>query len=115
MSGNFVHNNCRLLGAHLTATTDTTVYTASGYVQVIGARAANITATDATVTLNWYDNSAADEFRLLYQHTVPANGALWLPLEAFSLNSSDEIRAQAGTANALDIILSISEIPGRTG
>lgn len=115
MSGNFSRDNCRLIGNHLADTTDDTILTASGYMQVIGARVANVTSSDATVTLNYYSKADDSEYRLLYQHTVPANGAIWLPLEAFSLNTSDEIRAQAGTANALDVILSITETPGRSG
>lgn len=115
MSGNFTRDNCRLVGAHLTDTTDTTILTGSGYMQVIGARVANVTGTDATVTLNYYSKADDSEYRLLYQHTVPANGAIWLPLEAFSLKTDDEIRAQAGTASALDVVLSISETPGRSG
>lgn len=115
MSGNFVHDACRLVGAHLTDTTDDTVLTAAGYMQVIGIRVANVTASDAIITLNYYSKVDNSEYRLLYQHTVTANAAIWLPLEAFSLNANDEIRAQAGTANALDVILSISEVPGRSG
>jgi hypothetical protein len=46
---------------------------------------------------------------------LPANGQLWLPLETFALAENDQIRAKAGTANAVDIILFISEVPGRSG
>ncbi len=115
MSGNFVSNACRLIGAHLTGTTNTTVFTAVGYVQVIGIRLANITAVNATASVAWFSSVASDQYRLLFQHTVPANGAVWLPLEAFALNEGDQIRVQASAANALDVVLSISEIPGRSG
>ena len=33
----------------------------------------------------------------------------------FAVDASDEIRAQAGTANALEVIVSIAERPGRSG
>lgn len=115
MSGNFVSDACRLVGAHLTATTNTTVFKAIGYVQIIGLRLANITVAPAAATVSWYSGGAKDEYRLLFQHPVPANGQVWLPLEAFALAENDEIRIQAGTANALDVILSISEVPGRSG
>lgn len=115
MSGNFVSNACRLIGVHLTTTTNTTIFTAVGYVQVIGIRLSNITGTNAVATVAWFSSVANDQYRLLFQHTVPANGAVWLPLEAFALNESDQIRVQAGTASALDVVLSISEIPGRSG
>ncbi|MDW6020236.1 hypothetical protein SAZ10_00505 [Mesorhizobium sp. BAC0120] len=115
MSGNFVSNSCRLIGARLTTTSNTTVFTAAGYVQAIGIRLANVTGAAATATVAWFSASQNSDFRLLFQHSVPANGQIWLPLEAFSLNQSDQIRVQAGTANAIDVILAISEIPGRSG
>ncbi len=115
MSGNFVSDACRLVGAHLTATTNSTVFKAVGYIQVIGLRLTNITSTDTTATVSWYSAGARDQYRLLFQHIIPANGQIWLPLEAFALNENDEIRIQAGTANALDLVLSISEVPGRSG
>lgn len=115
MSGNFVSDACRLVGRHLATTTNTTVFRAVGYIQIIGLRLANVTGTDAVATVSWFSAGAEEEYRLLFQHVVPANGQLWLPLEAFALAENDEIRVQAGTANALDVILSISEVPGRSG
>ncbi len=115
MSGNFVSNACRLIGAHLTGTTNTTVITAVGYVQVIGIRLANITAVNATASVAWFSSVANDQYRLLFEHTIPAKGQVWLPLEAFALNENDQIRVHAQTANAIDVTLSISEIPGRSG
>lgn len=114
---NFVHNNCRILGTSLTTTNNTAVFTApeDNYDQVIGVRVANITASDATVSVRWFDSSANASFCLIFQHTVPANGAVWFPLEAFAPDTSDELRVQAGTANALDVITSIAELPGRSG
>jgi hypothetical protein len=114
---NFVDNNCRILGTTLTTTNNTTVFTApaNNYDQVIGVRVANITALDATVSVRWFDSSANASFFIIFQHIVPANGAVWFPLEAFALDEADEIRTQAGTSNALDVIVSIAELPGRSG
>jgi hypothetical protein len=114
---NFVNDNCRLLGTSLTTTNNTAVFTApaNNYDQVIGVRVANITALDATLSLRWFDSSANASFCLIFQHAVPANGAVWFPLHGFALDESDEIRAQAGTSNALDVIVSIAERPGRSG
>lgn len=114
---NFVSDNCRLLGTSLTTTNNTAVFTApdNGYDQIIGVRIANITAIDATASVRWFDSSANVSFCILFQHTVPANGAIWLPLEAFAPDTGDELRVQAGTANALDVITSIAELPGRSG
>lgn len=112
---NFVQNNCRLIGAHLTGTGNTTVLTAKGYTQAIGIRLANITGTDRTASVGYYSANDASEYKLIYQHNVPANSAVWLPLEAFALNADDQIRVQASAANAIDVVLSIAEVPGRSG
>lgn len=114
---NFVNDNCRLIGTSLTTTNNTAVYTAptNNYDQVIGVHVANITALDATVSVRWFDSSANASYCIIFQHTVPANGAVWFPVFGFALDASDEIRAQAGTANALDVIVSIAERPGRSG
>lgn len=112
---NFVANNCRVVGAHLAGTTNTTVLTAKGYTQVIGIRLANITASDRTASVGFYDIGATDEYKLLFQHVVPANSAVWLPLEAFAMDEGDEIRVQASAASSIDVVLSIAEVPGRSG
>lgn len=112
---NFVANNCRLVGTHLAGTSNTAVLAATGYTQVIGVRLANITAADKTASVGYFNAAAADEFKLLFQHIVPANGSVWLPLEAFALNVSDEIRVQASAASSIDVIVSIAEVPGRSG
>ncbi|QAZ46764.1 hypothetical protein [Mesorhizobium sp. Pch-S] len=112
---NFVQNNCRVLGTHLTGTTNTTVLTATGYTQVIGVRLSNITSSDKTASVGFYSISATDEYKLLFQHIVPANSAVWLPLDAFALNVGDEIRVQASAANSIDVVTSIAEVPGRSG
>lgn len=112
---NFVSNNCRLVGAHLPATTNTTVHVGVGYQQVIGIRMSNLTASDKTASVGYYNIAALDEFKLLFQHIIPANSAVWLPLEAFPLNPGDEIRVQASAASSIDVVLSIAEVPGRSG
>ncbi|MBZ9922197.1 hypothetical protein LB579_31440 [Mesorhizobium sp. BR1-1-7] len=112
---NYVANATRLVGAHLTTTNDTTVFTAAGYTQVVGIRLANITGTDRTATVAWFSDGDSSAYRLLYQHIVPANSAVWLSLEAFALKVDDEIRVQASLANAIDVIVSVAEVPGRSG
>lgn len=114
-SGGYVGQSCRLVGAHLGSTNNTTVFTAAGYPQVLGVRIANITASSAAVTVRWFSAAANDQFCLLFQHVVPGNGAIWLPLEGFALDQGDEIRVQASVANALDVIVTIAETPGRSG
>lgn len=113
MSGNFVSDNCRVVPANLSGTSAVTVLTATGYTQVIGIRLGNRTgsAVNGTVTL-FRDGTT---HTLLFQHSVPANGQIWLPLEAFALIEDDEIRVTQGTDNSISAFLSIAEVPGRSG
>lgn len=115
MSGNFAFNVSRAVGAHLTTTAETTVYTAKQYVQVVNIHCANTSAASATVTVKWYDSSLADSFVLLNAAPVAANDALHLIVEAFGIASADEIRITAGTANVIDVTLTVVELPGRSG
>ncbi len=110
---NFSRENCRAIGKHLTTNTNTLVYQATGYPHVIDIRCANLTGADVTVTISWFSVKDNDQYRLIYQHPVPANGAVTFPLDAFAPIEGDEIRVQAGSANAIDVILSLAEVPGR--
>ncbi|BCH22465.1 hypothetical protein MesoLjLc_22100 [Mesorhizobium sp. L-8-10] len=62
-----------LIGAHLTTTGNTTVFTAVGYVQVIGIRLANIAGSNAVATASRFSSGVNDQYHLLFQHAVPAN------------------------------------------
>ncbi|PWL17395.1 hypothetical protein DKP76_11495 [Falsochrobactrum shanghaiense] len=110
---NFSRENCRAIGAHITTTANTTIYSATGYPHVIDIRCANLTSNDVPVTISWYSIQDSDQYRLIYQHPIPANGAITFPLDAFAPIDGDEIRVQAGSANAIDVILTIAEVPGR--
>lgn len=110
---NFSRENCRAIGAHITTTANTTIYSATGYPHVIDIRCANLTSDDVPVSISWYSSQDADQYRLIYQHLIPANGAVTFPLEGFAPTTGDEIRVQAGTANAIDVILTLAEVPGR--
>lgn len=115
---NFAKDQCRALGVKLTGTGDTTLFTATatGYTQIIGVRCTNITGTAATITVTWVDNDAGPAtYYLVYQQSVPGNQFLYMPLEGFGIMPSDLIKAQAGTANAIDVVLTIVEVPGRSG
>lgn len=110
---NFSRENCRAIGKHLTTTTNNTIDTAAAYQQWIDIRCANLTAAEVTVTISWFSVIANDQYRLIYQHPVPANGALTFPLDAFAPVEGDQIRVQAGSANAIDVIMTLVELPGR--
>lgn len=113
---NFAKEPSRAIGVKLTATTDTTLFTATAYTQIIGIRCTNITGTAATITVTWVDNDAGPTtYNLVFQQSVPGNLFLYLPLEGFAVTSGDLIKAQAGTANAIDVVLTLVEVPGRSG
>lgn len=113
MSGNFVQNNCRIVVTNISGTSATTIHTATGYTHAIGIRLGNRTGSDVTATLTLFRSSAT--YTLLFQHIVPANGQVWLPLEAFGLDVGDEFRVTQGTASGLTAFVSIAEVPGRSG
>jgi hypothetical protein len=114
VSGNFSGVPCLLVGTHLDSTTDTAVLTGVGYRQVVGLWLSNLTSSDKTADVSWYSKNDDDAYDLLKGHTVPANGNVWLPLEAFSLGKDDELRVKASAADAIDVIVSIAELPGRS-
>lgn len=112
---NYARDPSRSIGAKLTATTDTTIFTVTGYTQVVGIRCANVTASAAVVTISWYSAADLAAYRLVYQQSIPGNLYAYFPLEGFGVSEGDEIRVQAGTANAIDVVLTVVEVPGRSG
>lgn len=112
---NYARDPSRSVGAKLTTTNDTTIFTVTGYTQVVGIRCANITSSAATVTVSWYSNADTTAYRLVYQQSIPGNLYAYFPLEGFGVSAGDEIRVQAGTANAIDVVLTVVEVPGRSG
>lgn len=102
------------VGTKLTTTTQTTVYTADTangnmHEVLIAVLVANVTSTDATVTVEWTDASAADTYSLATGMTVPANGTVWLRPINMPLDDADAIKATAGTANALHVVTMVNE------
>lgn len=112
---NYARDPSRSIGAQLTTTADTTIFTVTGYTQIVGIRCANVTGTAATVTVSWYSSADTAAYRLVYQQSIPGNLYAYIPLEGFGVSAGDEIRVQAGTANAIDVVLTVVETPGRSG
>lgn len=112
---NYARDPSRSIGAKLSTTNDTTIFTVTGYTQVVGIRCTNVTGSAATVTVSWYSNADTTAYRLVYQQSIPGNLYAYFPLEGFGVSEGDEIRVQAGTANAIDVVLTVVEVPGRSG
>lgn len=99
----------RIVGKHLTTTSQTTIYTQeSGVSYADHINFANITASAATARLHVTVSADSDTYALFYDVSVPAGGLVRVDL-GYALNKDDAIKATAGTANALDVVLSIIE------
>lgn len=115
MAGNFVADNCRLVPTRLTTTGLTTCFTATGYPQIIGVRLVNFHATlTPKLHLSYFKATAAVSYYLQANLTLPVAGSIWLPYEGFAMYEADLITAQADTANAVDVLVFIAEVPGRS-
>ena len=102
----------RITGVKLTTTSQTTIYTAAGNNMnevVEWVHVSNTTASPATVILEWTDSSAATTYKLVGGQNVPANVAIRLEL-GVGLPPGDAIKATAGTANALEIVIAVAEM-----
>jgi hypothetical protein len=113
MSGNFVANNCRLIPTRLGAGTSL-CYTAAGFPQVIGVRIVNFhTSATPRVSLTYYKATNSMTHWLQANLLIPVAGAIWLPYEGFAMYENDQLLAACDTANAIDILLFLAEVPGR--
>ena len=95
-----------------TTTTQQLICQTNKVVKINTIMIANKTGTDATTTVTLYDSSLAISAHLAYQVNVPANSTLVLVSKdtPIYLEESDEIRAGAGTASALDCVISYEEV-----
>lgn len=101
-------------GSKISTTAKTTIYTqAEGYSSAANLRVTNTTASPVTLDLFWYDASETTEYKILSAKSVTANTAEDVGLSGLGLAKNDEIRATAGTADALECVLTVAETPGR--
>lgn len=115
MPANYVQDNTRFIGNHLATTSAVTIVTGLGYMQLVGARVANVSTDTYHVSLSLFSTDSSATYKLIHQHDVPVNGAVWFPLDGISLNVGDKLTATAEAASKLDVIVVIAEIPGRSG
>lgn len=92
-------------------TTATTIYTAgSDNPWLIGVQVANTSGTAATVLLEVV--TATVGYAIIPTMSVPANDAFEGPGFPIPMRSGDIIRATLGTADVIDIIVTVMERPG---
>lgn len=101
--------NGRPIAVAATGSPGTTIHTAiAGTAQTdeVNLTASNVTASDATLTLEWGGTGTSDQKKIL----VPANTQI--PIPAGLLNNTLLVRAfAAGAANAINIDGSVNRGP----
>lgn len=98
-------------GGSVNANTPMTVYTTPSATTtiVIGMTLSNISSSQIAATVN-IENADGDNVTFLKDIPIPAGAAIEVMAgNKVVLETSDVLKAQAGTANSLDITLSIME------
>ena len=103
--------NRRTVGKSITTTALTTMYTCDVKVaHMASVHAANASTVSETVTISWFDSSASATYDLITAATVTAGSYFRLEFnDGFVLRKNDEIRVTAGSADELDVIVTIIE------
>lgn len=107
-------NTYKNAGVTLTTTDPTTVYTCpaatTGIVQAVCASNVD-TVNDTTVTVTWTDDSNADaDYSLITGASVPKTSTLQVLDKPIVLEAGDTIVVTAGSANDLDVTVSVLQI-----
>lgn len=101
----------------LTTTSATTIYTGKKniFAECISIRVTNTDSTARTVTVQRYDDSASESFDIASGQSIAANTSELIDLAGLRLDPGDEIRATAGLANTMHVVLTMRVINGRNG
>lgn len=99
----------------LSTTAQTTAYLAKDRARpvVVGMRITNFSAGAVAANVALYDAAAASDFQLTGTVTIAANDVLELAGMPLALLDNDAIKVTAGTANALDVVVTALEGVGR--
>lgn len=92
-------------GADLTSTNATSVYTASAKSRIDSILITNDSSSDATVTVSWTNSSNAVQAYFAFEMIVPQNSTIELIEKPKIIASGHKIRAQAGDANTIEVIV----------
>ena len=104
-----VYKNARV---DLTSTDKTNVYTCPSETTAIikSIRVTEDSGNNDTVAVELYDNSAEATFKITGTLTVSANTSTELLTVPLILEESDIIKATAGTANRIHVVMSLLQI-----
>ena len=96
----------------LTTTDKTNVYTCPSETTAIvkSIRVTEDSGNNDTIAVELYDNSAESTFKVTGTLTVSANASTELLTVPLVLEESDIIKATAGTANRLHVVMSLLQI-----
>ena len=100
------------VGANLTATTNTTLYTVPTgyYARVVLLRAANATGSNKHITFDWVDTSASATYSLVYQTAVTSKTTQdWGGVSYFVMEEGDILKAQSEAASTFSVVVTIEE------
>lgn len=106
----------RTVGTKLTTTAATAVYDPDDDMRpvVLAINVANTSGSAATVTLTKYDaDAAATTFAIVSGYSIAANSRLTITDLPIEMSNGDELRATAGTASVLEVLVTVMESPGR--
>jgi len=99
------------VGANLTATTNTTLFTIpTGYYgRVVLLRAANASGSNKHITFDWTDTSAATTYSLVYQTTVASKTTQdWgSSIAYFVMEEGDILKATSESASTFAVAVTI--------
>jgi len=94
--------NIQTIATKLTTTNVTALYTATKRTTIVSLIAAEITGNTPTLTLELYNGTTS--YYLRYQAAMTANGIVTIDTP-FVLNTGWSLRATAGTADRIDIVV----------
>lgn len=97
-----ITGNIQTIATKLTTTSVTSLYAATKRTTIVSIIAAEITGNTPTLTIELYDGSTS--YYLRYQAAMTANGIVTIDTP-FVLNTGWSLRATAGTANRIDIVV----------
>ncbi len=97
---------------YLTSTSKTNVYTCPSETTAIvkSIRVTEDSGNNDTIAVELYDNSATATFKITGTLTISASTSTELLSAPLVLEESDAIKATAGTANRVQVIISVLQI-----